>query len=73
MHASSFARFSEHMMHDLTKHFLFLKVGSVADVIANDLGERTTPCMVGYDGEEVVRALRSKNYDQYRDVFCRRY
>lgn len=25
-------------------------------MIANDLGERTTPCMVGYDGEEVVSA-----------------
>jgi len=29
------------------------KEGSAADVIANDLGERTTPCMIGYDGEEV--------------------
>ena len=26
-------------------------------MIANDLGERTTPCMIGYDGEEVVRVF----------------
>ena len=37
-------------------------------MIANDLGERTTPCMVGYDGEEVVSAgllLVEIQYDSF--------